>query len=130
MVIIGIAVVMLAIQVFVSWFLSNTLARVPPQFRETEPWSAWLLLIPCFSLIWNFIFYPRCSRSLRNYFHTYNMTDVGDCGEQIGMIYAICIVCSAIPYIGALAGLASLVLWILYLVKMAELRKRLPPPTG
>jgi hypothetical protein len=119
------ALVMLGIWIFVCYLLSKCFERVPPEFRKQEPGMVWLLLIPCFNIIWNFFVYPRLAESYQGYFASVGQSDVGDCGRGIGMGYCICAACSLIPYIGALAGLASLVLLIMFLVKANELKNRI-----
>lgn len=85
-----------------------------------------LLLIPCFNIVWNFFVYPKLADSFASYFRAQGRTDVGDCGRGIGMAYCICAVCGVVPYLGLLAGLAALILWIIFLVKAADLKGQIP----
>lgn len=86
----------------------------------------WLLLIPCFNLVWNFFVYPKLADSYKAYFDSVGRPEVGDCGKGIGLAYCICVACSIVPYIGVLPALAALVLWIIFLVKAKELRDMIP----
>jgi hypothetical protein len=117
---------MLAIKIAVCFFLSSCFRRVPPPHRQQEPGMVWLLLIPCFSIVWNFFVYPKLADSFASYFRAQGRTDVGDCGRGIGTAFCICAVCSVVPYLGMLAALASLILWIIFLVKAAELKRQIP----
>jgi hypothetical protein len=100
--------------------------RIPPRFRKLEPGLVWLLLIPCFSLVWNFFVYPRLAESFKAYFDSVGDGWVGDCGRDLALGYAICAAVSIIPYLGCLTGIAALVLLILFLVKANELKNRIP----
>ena len=125
MVMIGI-LIGIAVHVFICYLLWNCYKRIPQQFRKQEPGLVWLLLIPCFSLVWNFFVYPRLSQSFKGYFDSINRTDVGDCQEGIGLAYSICCAVSLIPYAGCVTGIACLVLLIIYLVKTNELKNQIP----
>ena len=125
---IGVAVG-LAIGVVICYLLYSCFERIPPQHRQMESWQVFLLLIPCFNIVWNFFVLPKLARSYQSYFAEQGRTDVGDCGEQIGLYYAICcaagMVLSWVPLLGLLAFLlvpASLVLGIIYLVKVLTLK--------
>lgn len=122
----AIFLVMLAINIFVCFLLYKDYQRIPQQFRRLEPGLVWLLLIPCFSLIWNFFVFPRLGESFKQYFDSAGQTDVGDAGTTLGWAYAICSACTLIPYAGIVAGLAALVILILFLVKANELKNRIP----
>jgi hypothetical protein len=130
----------LAFAIFVNYLLFDAFRRVPQAFRLMEPGLVWLLMVPCFSVIWNFWVFPKLADSMKAYFDSAGRPDVGDCGRQTGMIYcflsvAPLVLClpSCIPIIGGLfsclsglCSLASLVLLILYLVKVTGLKKQIP----
>jgi hypothetical protein len=90
-----------------------------------EPGMVWLLMIPCFPLVWNFFVFQRIPESFASYFSAQGRTDVGDCGKQIGLWYAITAVGACIPLVGYIAGPASLVLLIISLVKLNELKNKI-----
>ena len=123
----GIAIVFGLIMYFallalVCWLVSTPLKAIPEQYREMTPGQVWLLMIPCFPLIWNFFVYQRIPRSFQNYFAATGKKQFGDCGAQIGLWYAICAACSIVPCLNYLAGPASLVLLIIMLVKLWSLK--------
>jgi hypothetical protein len=113
----------LAIQIVFLYLISSWFSTVPPNFRTMEPWQVWLLLIPCFNIIWNFFVYQRIPQSFQNYFNSQGRYDQGDCGTQVGLWYAICVICSAVPIVNYVAGPAALVLWIIFLVKLYQLKQ-------
>lgn len=131
----------LGIQAFICYLLSDALKRLPPEFRKQEPNMVWLLMIPLFSLVWNFFVYPKISESYQAYFAAqngnipngnpnlnYQNTMIQqDTGQGIGLAYCICCCCGIIPYLGACIGLAALVLLIIYLVKLSGLKAQIPP---
>jgi hypothetical protein len=126
---VGIAVVLLlvfGVTIIICLLLQSCYKRIPQQFRKMEPGMVWLLLIPCFSLVWNFFVFPRLSQSFKSYFDSVNRTDVADCAGNIGLAYSICCAVSIIPYLGCLTGIASLVLLIIYLVKATGLKNQIP----
>ncbi len=104
---------MLAINVFVCWLLYRANEALPVQHRKTESWQAFLLLIPLFNLVWNFILFARISGGMQSYFQSKNDTSVGDCGANLGLWCAVCCI---------FCGPVWLVLLILYLVKVSNLR--------
>ena len=118
-------VVSIGIWAVICYLLQQCFNRIPPQFRKQQPGMVWLLLIPCFSLIWVFFVFPPLSKSFKAYFDSIDRTDVGDCGESIGLGFSICCVASIIPLLVCLAGPVALVLLILYLVKVNNLKNQI-----
>ncbi len=110
--------------------LFQLLKRVPPEHRKMEPNMAWLLLIPLFNLVWNFFVYSAISGSYRSYFAEQDRTDVGDCGQSLGLAFCICFcawpVFSFCCCLDFLLIPATLVLWVIYLVKLFGLRNQIP----
>jgi len=126
-ILIGLGVVVcisIAVAVVICFLISDALKRLPPSFRKMDPAMVWLLLIPCFGIVWNFFVFPKVSDSYSAYFTSQGRTDVGDAARGLGMAYAICTACSMIPCVGYVAGLASLVLLIMYLVKITGLKNQ------
>ena len=123
----------LAIAVLLLYLVYSCFARIPARHRQMEPWQVWLLLIPVFNIIWNFFVYPKLATSYQSYFAEQGRTDVGDCGEKIGLAYAICAAVGTVggwvPCVGPILGLAALVLWIVVLVKALTLKGQIPVGT-
>ena len=121
---------MLGIKIFILYLLYKLLDALPPQYRLMEPGMVWLLLIPCFSLVWNFFVYSRIARSYQNYFYAHGRTDVGDCGAVLGIWFSVCAVLISIPCLnyvtGIFCGPAMLVLLIIYLLRLYELKRQIP----
>lgn len=125
---VGIAVglaIMLAINAVICWLISNALKQIPEAHRKMEPGQVWLLMIPCFSIVWNFFVFQRVPDSFKSYFDSVGRTDVGDCGKSLGLWFSICVAVSMVPLLGYVAGIASLILLILCLVKFNELKNKI-----
>lgn len=122
---IGVVVLGLLINAFVCWFVSGCLQQIPADHRRMEPGQVWLLLIPCFGLIWNFQVFRRVPESFESYFASVGRTGFGDCGRNIGMWYSICGACSMIPILNYAAAPAALVLLIMNLVKLNQLKQEI-----
>lgn len=124
----GGTLVWLVIHAVVCYLLSNCFKAIPPQFRKQQPGMVWLLMIPVFSLVWNFFVYLKLSESYQAYFAAQGRTDVGDCGKQIALLYCIFAACTAVPvpHVYFLVAIAALVLLIIYMVKAYDLKKQIP----
>jgi hypothetical protein len=114
----------LAISLLVAWLIYRANEALPAQHRKTESWQAFLLLIPLFNLVWNFILLARVSAGFASFFESKNDASVGDCGAKLGLWYSICVIGCWVPLVYCVAVPAGMVLLILYLVKISSLRTR------
>ena len=128
--ILGLIAVMLIVSVVVAYLLMTCFQRIPQEHRLMEPGMVWLLMIPCFNLIWNFVVFPKLSRSYKSYFNAAGDESEGNCGETLGLAYSISVVCTLVPVINGIAGLVALVLLIMYLVKVMELKNKILASDG
>ena len=124
-IIVVVLVISYAILFVIILIITGALKEVPSEYRAMEPGQVWLLLIPCFAVIWNFWVFQRVPQSFHDYFASQGRTDLGDCGGQLGLWYAICGVASVVPCLNYIAGPAALVLLIIFLVKIVELKKQI-----
>jgi hypothetical protein len=109
--------------------LQRALSRCAPQNREMDPGMVWLMLIPLFSLVWQFILVSRVSGALSREFRGRGVSiDDPEAGRQVGIAMCILNLCSIIPYLGILASIGSLVCLILYWVKISGYSGRLAAP--
>lgn len=126
--------VMLAITIFILYLLYGLLKALPAEYRLMEPAMVWLLLIPCFNLVWNFFVFPQISRSYQDFFRDHGRPEIGDCGAGIGIAYGVCHVLISIPCLNYLTiifcGPAMLILLIIYLVQLHGLKKDISRVTG
>ncbi len=130
MMIIYLPAIMIAVAIIPFIFfiitLSNTMKRISIENQKMPPGNMWLLLIPFFSLIWNFIVVNKMADSLQAEFAKRNITVSEERpGYNIGLTMAICFCASIIPAVGILARLEGLITWIMYWVKIAQYKSML-----
>ena len=123
-----IILIALLIPVLVAAALYFTFRRIPPQHHALSPGLVWLLVIPCFSAVWNFIVFTQLSRSLQRAYRAGGRNDVGDCGFALGIAYAVCVIGAALPILGCVVSVAAVVLLVIYLLKVDRLSRTIPPP--
>jgi hypothetical protein len=121
-------IIVLAINVVACAVLHGCFKRVPAEHRKLEAGLVWLLLIPCFNIVWNFFVFPRLAQSYQSYFRAAGRQDVGDCGAGLGWAYAGCMLgaCLPLPILPFGIGLAALILLVLFLVKATQLKNQIP----
>lgn len=117
--------------IFYILTLSKALKRCAPENQAMPPDNVWLLLIPLFSIVWQFIVVTNIAKSLAAEFRARDIhTDEVEPGKSIGLAYCILNCCAIIPLLGILAGIAGLICWILYWVKIDNYSSQIsmPPP--
>lgn len=94
--------------------LQNTLKTISPESRKMPPANVWLMLIPLFNIIWQFIMIDKIARSISNECSKLNITvKENKPTYNIGLLWNICFILSIIPVIKELASLVALVAWII-----------------
>lgn len=121
------ALVCLAIALFIAYLLYDAERKLPEPYREIAPPLIFLLVVPILNLVWLFFVVIKVSQSFQKYFAAQQRTDVGDCGFNLGLAWAVTAVCSLLPVIGMLSAIASLVLMVMYLVKVTQLKGMIGP---
>jgi len=99
--------------------LQRAISRCAPQNRATSPESAWLLLIPFFNMIWQFILYPRISETLEREFRARNLPIEPEPLRNLGLAVAVLHVCWFIPVVHIFTGIAGFICLILYWIKIS-----------
>lgn len=115
-------VTLLAIPATLSYIV---LKRIPEPHRKQKPELSFLLLIPVFSLVWQFFVLPKIAESLQSYFAERADRPAGDMGASLALWCCICSILGFIPILGILAGLASFVLMIIFFAKVFGLTDNL-----
>ena len=138
-------VVGIVVAVFYLLTLQKALSRVSPHNRLMEPGLVWLLLIPIFSLIWQFFVAIRVPGSLQNEFRDRGRDDGSDYGKSIALTTAVLqIVYVVFSFGGRLStetgqiggcvsgvvSLVNLVLFIIFWVKIAGYSNQLAMDEG
>ena len=115
----------LAIGLVYIAFLGSVLKKCSPPSRMMSPGLVWLLLIPLFSIVWNFFVVIALADSLGDEFRLRNIpTTDPKPGKSVGIAMAVCGACMIIPFVNILAILPEFILWVFYWVKMAEFSRR------
>lgn len=118
-------VVFLVIGVFYILTLRRALLLCAPANRAASPDSVWLLLIPLFNILWQFILYPRISVSLEREFRQRGLPLEREPARSLGLALAILHACSLIPLVNLFTGIAALVCFILYWSKISGYARQL-----
>jgi hypothetical protein len=108
--------------------LQKAIERCSVESRTISPASVWLVLIPLFNIVWQFIMVIRISETLNNEFTKRNIPEDPQPGKTIGLAYCILGLCGFIPIIGIFTSIAALVCWIVYWVKIAGYSNKLEQP--
>ncbi|MCW3071580.1 MAG: hypothetical protein JWO44_1470 [Bacteroidetes bacterium] len=112
--------------IFYLLTLQNTLNEVSPHNRQMPPGQVWLMLIPFFGMVWQFIVVNRIADSLRAECTERNIPmEEERPGASIGLAYCILFCCGIIPILGSLASIAGLVCWIIYWIRIAGYKTKL-----
>lgn len=121
---IGFWLIGLVILILYMITLFNVLNAVAPANRKLEPGLVFLLLIPLFNLVWNFIVVGKLRDSLQAEYAERELQGDGF-AYGVGLAMSILFACGIIPIVNLLVGIPALICWIIFWVKMAGYRKTL-----
>jgi hypothetical protein len=118
--------------------LNNTLLVIKPKNRHTQPSSVWLMLIPLYNLVWQFILYRRLINSITAEYKARGYHETAEQSYRIGVTSAIVLITSSFasrsesipPLIETLLTLTGLVTWGIFWIQISNHRNRiksLPP---
>jgi hypothetical protein len=109
--------------------LQNTLKAISPQNRKMEPGMVWLLLIPLFNIVWQFIVVNRLSVSIESEYTSRGLTCKSRPTYNIGLAFSILSCINLVLYrstaLGSIVSLAVVVCWIIYWVQVNDYKKEL-----
>ena len=111
--------------IFFILTLQKALNRCAPENRAMQPGMTWLLLIPLFNLVWQFIVVINMAKSLGAEFQKRGMAEEPEPGKALGLVMCILVCCGIIPYLGVLCDIGALICWIIYWVKIAGYSNKL-----
>lgn len=101
--------------------LQKTLEAIIPENRKMPPGQVWLLLIPLFNLIWQFIAVNKIAESIKAECERLHVPVNEDKPTyNIGTAKNILGFGGFVPAIGVVLNLAAVVCWIIYWVKVNE----------
>jgi hypothetical protein len=112
--------------IFYLLTLQGVLQQVKPENRKMDPGMVWLILIPLFGIVWQFIVVGNIADSLKAEFAQRGVNPGEERpGYNIGLTYCILMCCGIIPFLGILAAIGGFVCWIIYWVKIANYKSTL-----
>jgi len=112
--------------IFFMITLQNTLKAISYENRKMKPKQVWLLLIPFFGLVWQFIIVNRIADSLKAEFASRGIKlDEKRPGFGIGLASCILSSCSIIPYLGYVTSFGGIICWIIYWSKINDYKIKL-----
>lgn len=110
--------------------LQRTLAAIAIESRMMHPGQVWLLFVPLFNIVWQFIVVSRMADSIKNECLRLNIPAREErptftLGLTMTLLYLASLVLnqsSIFPLLGSTASLAALVCWIIYWVRINKYR--------
>jgi hypothetical protein len=122
----GFLLIAIVIQVFFLLNISKCLSRCRPRNRTIEPGQVWLMFIPLFNIVWQFILVNRVAETLEKEYRSRGWSKSGgDYGKTVGMAFCILTLTTWIPFLGSVLAIVYLVCYIIYWVKIAGYSKEL-----
>lgn len=125
-IIIGVYAVIIVVFVLYLRTLNKTLKAIQPANRTIEPGNVWLMFIPLFNFIYQFILVKRISDSIQAEYNSRDMVSGEDRpGYTLGLIMSILTFTTWIPVVGGILSIGQLVVFIMYWVKIAGYKNEL-----
>ena len=123
--------VFIIIFVLYLFSLQRTLEAIDTESRKMAPGQVWLLFIPIFNIIWQFIMIGRIADSIRDECIRLQIPlpenrPTFTLGLIMTVVYIFGIIMNnflAAPMLGGLCSIAALIFWIVYWVKVNSYRK-------
>jgi hypothetical protein len=103
--------------------LRSVLQKCAPASRTMTPEKVWLILIPFFGLIWQFIVVRNIARSLKNEFARLAISGSDtNAGQAVGFTYCVCVCCLFLPspLLCGLAAVTGFIFWTVYWIGIAS----------
>jgi hypothetical protein len=120
--------VLMIVDIFFLVTLQRTLGRCAPHNRTMSPPLVWLLLIPTFELVWQFLVVLAIANSLDNEFRERGMIEEAKPGQSLGLAMCIIQVAFIIPFAVIFLAIPYVVVLIFYWSKIAGYAGQLENP--
>ncbi len=106
--------------------LQRTLQVISSENRRMPPGQVWLLLIPLFNLVWQFVVVNKLSHSIRLECIRLNIpTKQEKPTFDLGNIQSILLIIGFMPVIGIFFTFCAFICWIIYWVQVTGWRKKI-----
>jgi hypothetical protein len=100
--------------------LSRALSKCSRTSRTIEPGAVWLMLLPLFNLIWQFVVVTGLAKSMGSEFRARGVSGLEPTpGKSIGIAMCVCAVCGLVPVVNFIALPVCLILFLIYWSKIA-----------
>lgn len=107
--------------IFYMITLQKTLEAISPENRMMPPGQVWLLMIPIFNYIFQFIAVNKIADSIKAECYRLSIPVAEDRPTyNIGLTKNILGICGLIPVLGSIFSLGFIICWIIYWVKVNE----------
>lgn len=107
--------------------LNNTLKIIKPHNRRVKPALVWLMLIPGFNFVWQFILSKKMSESIeaevRSLGHDMNAQPLHSLGILCAVFYILTILSQAMKEGQLFVLIPGFIIWISYWAKISQYRK-------
>lgn len=107
----------MVVKVSICLLIISALRRVPAEHRKIELKQVWLLIVPLFGYVWNFVVYRRVAASFEGVFVARGVAAHGRCSAGLALAYAIVELGALIPRIGLVPWLVAWVLLAVLLLR-------------
>jgi hypothetical protein len=111
--------ILLVPTIFYLLTLQKALNRCSPECRAMNPGLVWLMLVPLFNLVWQFLVVLNVAKSLAAEFQKRGIAEDPNPGQTFGLIMCVS---------SLLCGPIYLIFWILYWVKIAGYSAKIAAP--
>lgn len=109
--------------------LRKAILRCSPESRTLSPAQIWLLIIPFFNFVWEFVVVVRLAETLHNEFSKRGIETDKAPGRTIGLVTCALFVIAIIPFrffdLIVIAGLPATICWVMYWIKIWRFSSRL-----
>ena len=105
--------------IFYCLTLQKALNRCSPECRAMNPGMVWLMFIPLFNIVWQFLVVLNMAKSLAAEFQKRGIAEDPNPGQTLGLVMCIG---------NLLCGPVGLICWIIYWVKIADYSSKIAPP--
>jgi Domain of unknown function (DUF4328) len=118
-VVLVVVAIILVPAIFYLLTLRKALNRCSPECRAMNPGMVWLMFIPLFNLVWQFIVVLNMAKSLAAEFQKRGIAEDPNPGQTLGLVMCIG---------NLICGPVGLICWIIYWVKIAGYSSKLAGP--
>ena len=100
--------------------LYRALSKCSRTSRAIEPGVVWLMLVPLFNFVWQFVVVTGIAKSLGSEFRARGVSGLEPApGKSVGIAMCVCALCRLVPLVNFIAFPACIILFVIYWSKIA-----------